>query len=450
MKIGFDRKTGFNRVITSWRSHDDPSIGNMSFSIDPPGYPQLFTYENGAPFWRWGSWTGQRWSGIPHMTPNFVFNISYVDDANQVSITVSVLDPSVFFRMVMDNTGHFSRTIWQAKEQRWLEIWSGPTDDCDNYRKCGSNSICDVYNNKNSTFECVCLPGFEPRNSREWSDGNGSGGCVRKKNVSTCQNGEGFVKLAPVKVPDTSKARADKSKSLSLEGCEEKCLRDCSCVAYTSANEVKQSGCITWYADMEDIRTFNNVGQELYVRVDATELAKYEKRPYGLLGKRGIVTLIVVSPCLTMFMVISLVFCLAKNKEQAQTRIKEHLLDGENSEDLPLFDLSDIVEATNNFSDANKLGQGGFGSVHKGLLGCGTTIAVKRLLKYSGQGVEEFKNEIVLIAKLQHRNPVRILGCCIQGEEKMLIYEYLPNKSLDSFIFVVTCHLNMQWKDCFQ
>ena len=84
---------------------------------------------------------------------------------------------------------------------------------------------------------------------------------------------------------------------------------------------------------------------------------------------------------------------------------------------------------------ANKLGEGGFGSVYKGILSNGMAIAVKRLSKYSGQGIKEFKNEVVLISKLQHRNLVRILNCCIQGEEKMLIYEYLPNKSLDFFIF---------------
>ncbi|KAK3160972.1 hypothetical protein QOZ80_1BG0069640 [Eleusine coracana subsp. coracana] len=113
-------------------------------------------------------------------------------------------------------------------------------------------------------------------------------------------------------------------------------------------------------------------------------------------------------------------------------------MEGSVSSEFWLFDSVQIQVATNNFSEENKLGQGGFGPVYKGTLPDGLDIAVKRLSANSGQGFIEFKNEAQLIAKLQHTNLVRLLGCCSQGKEKMLVYEYLPNKSLDYFIFDIT------------
>ncbi|CAN1256443.1 Cysteine-rich receptor-like protein kinase 10 [Linum perenne] len=103
------------------------------------------------------------------------------------------------------------------------------------------------------------------------------------------------------------------------------------------------------------------------------------------------------------------------------------------------------VAATNEFSMANKLGQGGFGPVYKGVLLDGMEIAVKKLSMNSSQGDEQFKNEVILTAQLQHVNLVRVLGFCIDGGERMLVYEYLPGNSLDQYLFDPVKRLVLNW-----
>ncbi|KAF6159070.1 hypothetical protein GIB67_032687, partial [Kingdonia uniflora] len=120
-----------------------------------------------------------------------------------------------------------------------------------------------------------------------------------------------------------------------------------------------------------------------------------------------------------------------------------------NELELITFDYLSIATATDDFSLDNKLGEGGFGPVYKGKLASGKEIAVKRLSKNSAQGIKEFQNEVILIANLQHRNLVRLLGCCIEKQETILIYEYMPNKSLDLFIFDQANSTLLNWQTRF-
>ncbi|KAI3465878.1 hypothetical protein Pfo_022541 [Paulownia fortunei] len=100
-----------------------------------------------------------------------------------------------------------------------------------------------------------------------------------------------------------------------------------------------------------------------------------------------------------------------------------------------LFTLRQIKAATKNFDPANKIGEGGFGSVYKGLLSDGTIIAVKQLSSKSKQGTREFVNEIGMISALQHPNLVKLYGCCVEGNQLMLIYEYMENNCLSRALF---------------
>ncbi|KAK9936183.1 hypothetical protein M0R45_013040 [Rubus argutus] len=395
------------------------------------------------------------------MVDHYIFKVSFVNNETELSLMDVISDDSIFSRMVINESGILERSIWHDQEHQWIKYFSVPVEQCDYYGKCGPNSNCDPYNAEQ--FECTCLPGYEPKSPQDWYLSDGSSGCVRKKGVSMCQNGEGFVKVPLVKAPDSSIARVN--MSLSLKECEEECFRNCSCMAYSSTNDRPGGiGCVTWHGDLMDTRTFTNVGQDLYVRVDLIELARHAKKSSGSLSNKGKLAISLTS-IIVFFLVISIAYWSIKMRRKDKPRQYQfsfgattpsiHLDDSPcrtdpddsrlKTSDLPFFDLSTISAATQNFSDSNRLGEGGFGPVYKGVLSSGREIAVKRLRKNSDQGNEEFKNEVVVIAKLQHRNLVRILGYCVQDEEKMLIYEYLPNKSLDSFIFSETKRELLDW-----
>ncbi|XP_066400145.1 cysteine-rich receptor-like protein kinase 6 isoform X2 [Miscanthus floridulus] len=165
--------------------------------------------------------------------------------------------------------------------------------------------------------------------------------------------------------------------------------------------------------------------------------------PPGRTRNKTGLALAIVLPMIAAVLAISTV-CLCffwRRRKQAREQTPSYM---ESIESL-LLDISTLRAATGNFAESNRLGEGGFGAVYKGVLPDGQEIAVKRLSQSSGQGIQELKNELVLVAKLQHKNLVRLVGVCLQEHEKLLVYEYMPNRSIDTILFDPEKNKELDW-----
>ncbi|KAL9322339.1 hypothetical protein ACSQ67_010392 [Phaseolus vulgaris] len=429
MKLGWDLRTGLERRVSSWKNWDDPSPGDFSWGISLEGFPQVIMWKGSKEFYRGGHWNGLGFSGAPELKANPVFNFKFVSNENEVYYTYSLRNESMISRIVMNQSiSTRQRYIWIEDAQAWRLYASVPRDNCDSYNICGPNGNCVI----GDSPVCQCLSGFKPRLPGHWDMMDWTQGCFLTEEWRCEERRKhGFVKFSQLKAPDTSNSWVN--ESMSLTECRDKCLENCSCKAYANTDVGGGgSGCLMWFGDLRDIREFSGGGSDLYIRTKFSESAVKEKHTMKVVA----IILIIASVLTTILVLYNVGKRMKKFRacESSKSLILENNKDEEELE-LPFFDQAAIAKATNCFSINNKLGEGGFGAVYMGTLADGQEIAVKRLSQSSGQGFNEFKNEVILIAKLQHRNLVKLVGYCIEEEEKMLIYEYMPNKSLDSFIF---------------
>ncbi|GMY37160.1 G-type lectin S-receptor-like serine/threonine-protein kinase At1g11330 [Fagus crenata] len=455
MKISTNVRTGKKVQLTSWKSPSDPSIGSFSAGIHPVIPPKIFIWKDGSPYWRSGPWNGRIFVGVQNAI-NSIFNygFSLVDDEEGTFyLTFTYSNLSLYKNFVLNVQGNINQTYWDEGKEDWEVRWSALQNECDVYGKCRAFGSC---NPQNSPI-CSCLRGFEPKNKEEWNRGNWTSGCVRRtplqcervNNGSEEGKKDGFLKFNMMKVPDF----ADWSSANENE-CRQQCLENCSCLAYAYETGI---GCMSWDRNLIDTQKFSRAGVDLYVRVASSELDKVG-------DVKKIVTITVIIGTILISICTYLLWrWMAKQKErkkkengillfnrgEAHKKFSSDNLNQVKVQELPLFNFEKLAIATNNFHISNKLGQGGFGPVYRGKLLDGQEIAVKRLSRASGQGLEEFMNEVEVISKLQHRNLVRLLGCCVEGEEKMLIYEYLPNKSLDAFLFGPHKEKLLDWRTRF-
>ncbi|KAK3125237.1 hypothetical protein QOZ80_7BG0602150 [Eleusine coracana subsp. coracana] len=160
----------------------------------------------------------------------------------------------------------------------------------------------------------------------------------------------------------------------------------------------------------------------------------------GTTGNKAGKVLAIALPIVALTLAtIAICYCLWTRTKRTPPA-KAPFPDTTNPEDIKsidslVIDLSTLRIATENFNEGNKLGEGGFGVVYKGILPNDQEIAVKRLSESSRQGIEELKNELLLVAKLRHKNLVTLVGVCLENNEKLLAYEHMPNRSLDIILF---------------
>ncbi|VFQ88577.1 unnamed protein product [Cuscuta campestris] len=447
--------TGERKIFTSWRNPGDPSPGRFTMGIDGRGSPQIVIWDGEKRRWRSGHWNRLVFLGVPGMRAISVYGFNLYNDFNGVYFKYTPSNPSDFIRFMVDAEGNELQQKWDTGKKEWSEIQYQPSLPCGIYNRCGKFATCDSSSVPNI---CSCMHGFVPNNQNEWDSGNWSEGCVRReelqcrrKNNSNTDNyigkSDGFRKVKDIKLPDFADAQDD---ARSEEECKKKCEEDCSCNAYALVDGIP---CMIWRGDLVDMQQFERgSGSTLSLRLPYSELGDKNRR-------RTIIIAATVGTSAATSLVSLAIWIVYKSRSkrkrveaekpngsgESPTDLSGECQEGKKGSDLVMFCFSAMEAATNYFSHENKLGQGGFGHVYKGVLPSGQEVAVKRLSRKSGQGVQEFTNEVTVIAKLQHRNLVKLLGCCVEGDEKMLLYEYMPNKSLNSFLFDPAKRGELDW-----
>ncbi|KAF3435957.1 hypothetical protein FNV43_RR23049 [Rhamnella rubrinervis] len=416
MKLGINHKTGKKWILTSWLSDQVPVIGPFSLEYEDAGNGsgELLMRRRGELYWRSGVGL-ELIENLLRSAGNQYYSFRYVSNENESYFEYSV-------------TGGFI--------SRWVLSSIGGLSD--------KNSYTPAFVNDN-----LCSGYFSAH------------GCVEEELPRCRRNSQMFERRSGSFIGTVSNLnmKMDLNSNISLSDCWDMCWKDCSCVGFRAIPN-NETQCQFWSEGSEFQQDIGGTAPSNFAYLLNSAFPTSSESD----GLKWWIWIIIAVAILLALLLAVFMYLRWKRSQREKLEKEEELMlnqltisdgvknveeignDGNKGQDLKLFSFASIMAATDNFSNQNKLGQGGFGPVFKGKLPEGQEIAVKRLSRSSGQGLVEFKNELIMIAKLQHMNLVRLLGCCVKGEEKMLIYEYMPNKSLDFFLFDPTKKELLDWK----
>ncbi|KAK4576052.1 hypothetical protein RGQ29_026848 [Quercus rubra] len=367
------------------------------------------------------------------------YPVNSSDDASVLLVRASGLEVSIFanssypdkngtniYRATLDADGIFRLYLHHFKSDNsssMLMEWSALSNQCEVKGFCGLNSYC---SGKGSKADCYCYPGFDFIDTH-----NKVLGCYQNFNEDDYDCGRSEDPAMLYNVASLENVWWDGSYSImpiEQKDCGQSCVEDCNCgaVLYTDAQ------CRNYKLPLR-------YGRIIYANKSTIAFFKVSKVRKVLIGsKRSLILML----SLMLGSVLSLCFVLAtssilvyRHKFDRYRKLSENVNLGLAEEfSLQLFSYNELESATDGFKE--ELGRGSYGAVYKGTISeGGKTIAVKRLEKEVEEGDREFRAEITAIARTHHKNLVRLLGVCVEGTKKLLVYEYMNNGSLADLIF---------------
>ncbi|KAK3031164.1 hypothetical protein RJ639_035187 [Escallonia herrerae] len=270
-----------------------------------------------------GPWTGMRFSGSQGLKPNSIYTYGLVYNQVEVYYGFQLINSSVYSRLVLNPDGVVQRLTWSYRARDWNVYLNIPVDNCDNYGLCQGYGSCNIGNSP----ACGCLDKFVPKYPSDWDNADWSKGCVRETPLVTsdCQRGDGFLQYPFKKLPDTR--NSSYNGNLTLEECRKVCLENCSCMAYANSDTRNGgNGCLLWFGELFDVRDLTEDGQDLYIRVAASEINSTALQS-GTRRKRGgkvIVALPIVAGILLPGLGVALyVWKKKKSRQQEEQLMRE-------------------------------------------------------------------------------------------------------------------------------
>ncbi|WVZ50297.1 hypothetical protein U9M48_001564 [Paspalum notatum var. saurae] len=416
-KLGRNKITGLNRVFVSRKNRIDPARGSYCVGVDSRFSQGIILYHcaSSVVFWASGTFS------LSNVDPSDSGFISYnqIDNSQEQYYIYTIPNDTLSVYTVVETSGQIKGRVWVENNQGWgwQEFYTQPMNPCSVHAACGPFTVCTSIDNAN--VSCDCMKGFSVESPGEWDLGDRAGGC-RRNNPLDCSTDKFLpipgVALAYNPVP---------MKAADADDCRQVCASDCSCTSYSYTS----SGCSVWNGGLLNTAASTTAGGDiLYLRISAKDLQALRDNKKGSYVGVVIAASIAGSGTITVLLLLLFIAVWRRNRDyglQSSTT--------QDAAGIRTFRYSYLRHATKKFSE--RLGGGGFGSVYKGLLSDSiTTIAVKRL-DGARQGEKQFRAEVSSIGLIQHINLVKLIGFCCESDKRLLVYEHMPNGSLDAHLF---------------